>query len=172
MLASIIRLKFKILNLMNCSTTRICWISTLLKQKRNRNFDPLYLGYTHISYTAVIAYEARYNNLGAAPILDTAGIWILAGYHCMRTPGLSPFFPKKKISRYGLGTSRAESCQNYVVFSTKIIQLSQSLSLNISLSVATLSLDSLSLTSSLYWRQSSIGMRNKRWSKEIQIQEN
>jgi hypothetical protein len=105
----------------------------MLKQKRNRNFDPLYLVYTHISYTTVIAFEARYNNLGAVPIPDTAGIRILPGYRCMCTPGLSPFF-QKKISRYGLGTGRAESCQNYVVFPAKIIRLSQSLSLDISLS--------------------------------------
>ena len=92
---------------MNCSTTRICWISTLLKQKRNRNFDPLYLVYTHISYTTVIAYEARYSNLGAIPIPDTVGIWILPGYRCMCTPGLSHFFPKKKKKILGTVWVRA-----------------------------------------------------------------
>ena len=86
---------------MNCSTTKICWISTLLKQKRNRNFDPLYLVYTHISYTTIIAYEARYNNLGVVPMPDTAGIRILPGYRYVRTPGLSPFFQKKKFPSTG-----------------------------------------------------------------------
>ena len=161
---------------MNCSTTRICWISTLLKQKRNKNFDPLYLVYTHISYTTVIAYEARYHNLGVVPMPDTAGIWILLGYHGMHTPGLSPFF-QIFFFQVRVGYEQGWKLPKLLHFSRKnystlTVSFARYFSLYHPHSAATLSLDSLSLTSSLYWRQSSIGMRNKRWSKEIQIQEN
>jgi hypothetical protein len=84
-------------------------------------------------------------------------IWVLYPYRTLLgygywlgtaacVPQAYPLFSKKNISRYRLGTGRAESCQNYVVFLAKIIRLSQSLSLDISLSATTLSLNSLSLS--------------------------
>jgi hypothetical protein len=51
-----------------------------------------------------------YGNLGAIPVPGTAGVRVLPGYRCMRTPGASHFFQKKKLRvrvGYGLGTDRA-----------------------------------------------------------------
>jgi hypothetical protein len=39
-----------------------------------------------------------YGNFGAIPIPGTAGVWVLPGYYCMRTPGVLDFFQQQKIS--------------------------------------------------------------------------
>jgi hypothetical protein len=52
------------------------------------------------------ARKHGYDNLGAIPVPSTAGVQVLPGYRCMRTPDASHFFPKKKKKNSGTGQVR------------------------------------------------------------------
>ena len=76
----------------------------------------------------------RYGNLCTVSVPGTAEVRVQSRYHVY--PRCTPFFPKKKISRYGSGTgcvrARLKVAKNYVVFQQKLFD-SQSLSLPSSL---------------------------------------
>ena len=48
-----------------------------------------------------------HGNIGGVPVPGMAGVRVLPGYCCMRTPGV-PNFLQKKNSRYRLGMDRVE----------------------------------------------------------------